>query len=113
MNQPYIKLEIFIPEEFVEELRNKFGEIGVGNIGFYDHCLSYTKVKGYWRPLEGANPFEGKIGEISSGEEVKVEVTCLESLVEKAMDVVKEVHPYDVPLINIIQLANHLYYTLD
>lgn len=104
-----VKIEFFVPAEFVEALRDELNRVGVGRIGNYDHCLSFSTVKGYWRPLEGANPYQGQIGEISQGSECKVEVNCRRELVNAALGVIRRIHPYDEPLINIIPLANHLF----
>jgi hypothetical protein len=81
----------------------------VGHIGNYDHCISISKVRGYWRPLAGATPYQGEIGKISEGEEYKVEVNCKREQVSDALSVIRRIHPYDEPLINIIPLVNHLW----
>ena len=109
----YVKIEIFIPEEYIVSLRDGLNKIGVGRIDNYDHCLSITVVQGYWRPLANAVPYAGEIGEISFGEERKVEVNCEEEIVDEALKVIREIHPYDRPLINIIALLNHNYEGLD
>jgi hypothetical protein len=106
---PVVKIEIFIPEEYIEPLRDELGRIDVGHIGNYDHCVSITDVRGYWRPLDGATPFAGEIGQISAGTECKVEVNCKWENIEEALRVIKSVHPYDEPLINIVPLINHLF----
>jgi hypothetical protein len=105
----HVKLEIFIPQESVLTLRDELARIGVGVIGDYDHCFAATKATGYFRPLDGAKPFVGKIGEIKVVMEYKLEVNCKRDLVNDALKVVKRVHPYEEPLINIIPLANHLF----
>lgn len=110
---PFVKIELFIPEEFIEEIRDRLSEIGVGRIGNYDHCLSITTVQGYWRPLANAVPYAGEIGKVSFGEERKVEVNCREEQVEAALKVIREIHPYDRPLINVVALLNHKYEGLD
>ncbi len=48
-------------------------EVDAGHIGNYDSCMSSSEVIGYWRPLEGRNPYIGNEGEISKEPEVKVE----------------------------------------
>jgi hypothetical protein len=103
------KLEIFIPEEFVTTLRDELAKAGAGRIGQYDHCMAYSLVRGYWRPLEGSHPYGGEIGKISEGTEAKVEINCRAELVGPALEVIRRVHPYDEPLINIVPLANHLF----
>lgn len=106
---PFVKIEIFIPDEYVETLRDELSNINVGRIGNYDHCLSITNVRGYWRPLEGSRPFAGEIGQISEGTESKVEVNCRWDSIEDALHVIRRIHPYDEPVINIIPLINHLF----
>jgi hypothetical protein len=104
-----VKLEIFVPQEYALKIRDELAKIGVGRIGNYDHCVAMSPVQGSYRPLEGANPFEGKVGEISEGVEYKIEVNCKRELVDEAIKVIKGVHPYEEPLINIFPLANHLF----
>ena len=104
-----VKLEIFVPQEYALKIRDELAKIGVGRIGNYDHCMAMYLVQGSYRPLEGANPFEGTIGVVSEGTEYKMEINCRRELVEEAIKVVKSVHPYEEPLINVIPLANHLF----
>lgn len=104
-----VKLEIFVPQEYALQIRDELAKIGVGVIGDYDHCVALSPVKGYFRPLDGATPFDGEVGKISEVAEYKVEVSCKRELVENALKVIRETHPYEEALINIIPLANHLF----
>ncbi len=104
-----VKLEIYIPEDYVEPLRDALHAVGAGRVGNYDHCLSVTSVRGYWRPLQGAAPFQGCEGEISEGAECKVEVRCDRRDVPEALAAIRRVHPYEEPLVNVVPLANHLF----
>lgn len=104
-----VKLEIFVPQDHALNLRDELAKIGVGVIGNYDHCVAFTPVRGFFRPMEGANPFEGEVGTISEVAEYKLEVNCRRELVHEALKVIKRVHPYEEPLINIIPLANHFF----
>lgn len=104
-----VKLEVFIPQEYALTIRDELAKIGVGRIGNYDHCVALSPVRGFFRPLEGSNPFEGEIGKISEVAEYKLEVNCRRELVDAAIQVIREYHPYEEFLINIIPLANHLF----
>jgi hypothetical protein len=104
-----VKLEIFVPQEYAFKIRDELAKIDVGRIGNYDHCVALSAVKGYFRPLEGSNPFEGEIGKISEVAEYKLEVNCKRELVDTAIQVIRKYHPYEEFLINIIPLANHLF----
>jgi hypothetical protein len=104
-----VKLEIFVPQDHAMRLADALSEIGVGVIGNYDHCVALMPVRGFFRPREGANPFEGKVGELNEVAEYKLEVNCRRELVAEALEVIKRVHPYEEPLANVIPLANHLF----
>jgi hypothetical protein len=104
-----VKLEIFVPQEYALKIRDQLATIGVGRLGEYDHCVAINQVQGYFRPLPGANPFDGEIGRIQETMEAKVEVNCKRELVNEAIQIIRRVHPYEEPLVNIIPLANHLF----
>ena len=92
MEFSYCKLEIFVPESHLEQIRAALRSVDAGHIGNYDSCLSYHPVTGCWRPQEGTAP------------ELKVEVTCRAEQAEAAIAAVKAVHPYEEPVINAIPL---------
>ncbi|PRR79884.1 putative GTP cyclohydrolase 1 type 2 [Clostridium liquoris] len=101
------KIETFIPEEYVKELRESLNHIGALTIGGnYDNCMAVSKVAGSWRPLNGSEPFNGEVGKICEAEEYKVEFCCNKEILKKAVDTIKRVHPYEVPVINIIPILN-------
>ena len=106
---PNVKIEIFIPEEYLEGLSEALYQAGAGVIGNYDHCKSITHVEGTWRPLEQANPFMGQMGQVSQASELKVEVNCPWEKVPAALKAIRKVHPYEEPLINVLPLLNHLF----
>lgn len=108
LNFENCKIETFIPEEYVDRLRERLNTEGVLTIGGnYDNCMSVSKVQGYWRPLSGANPFDGQVGKLSCEEECKVEFCCRSQLAKIAVDVIREVHPYEVPVINVLPMLNY------
>ena len=98
------KLEIFIPETHFSKLRDALQSVDAGHIGNYDCCLSYSKVIGTWRPLAGTAPFIGKENEISEEEELKVEVTVREDILDETLKAIKAVHLYEEPVINAVPL---------
>jgi hypothetical protein len=100
------KIEFFVPEEHSEKIRLALGQAGFGHIGRYDHCAAETCVRGYWRPLEGAQPHIGQAGEISSADEVKVEFVCRAERAVEAVKLIRSLHPYEEPLIMVIPLLN-------
>ncbi|MBU5254999.1 hypothetical protein [Tissierella praeacuta] len=104
-----VKIEIYIPGEYVIELRDELNKSNACKVGDYDNCISVTNVRGYWRPLEGANPYNGQVGEICEGEECKVEARCKIEYVKKAIEAIRKIHPYEEPLFNIVPIINDLF----
>ena len=99
-----VKMEIFIPVSHMEPLREALRSVGAGAFDNYDSVLAYSLVKGSWRPLSGANPYNGEIGILCEADEYKVEVCCLSEKLEQTVNAVKAVHPYETPVINVIPL---------
>lgn len=99
-----VKVETFMPQEYFNELLEKLNSIGALTIENYDSCVSTSVVMGHWRALEGANPFEGKVGVLCEEEELKVEFKSKYELMDKIIEIIKEVHPYEVPVINVYGL---------
>lgn len=100
----YVKLEIFIPETHLARLREALRSVDAGHLGNYDSCLAYSRVTGSWRPLLGASPYEGTIGEISEAPEIKVELRVAAVRLEQTMAAIIAVHPYEEPEIFVIPL---------
>ena len=104
MEPSFCKLEIFLPPSHLEPLRAALQRVDAGHIGRYDSCLSYAPVTSCWRPLEGAEPYLGQVGEVCTQSELKVEVTCRTEQLDETLAAVKAVHPYEEPVINVIPL---------
>ena len=104
--EKFVKIEFFVPAEHSESIRRALGDAGCGRIGRYSHCAAETRVKGHWRPLEGARPHDGRIGETSSADEVKVEFVCRAERASEAAQLIRRMHPYEEPLILVIPLEN-------
>lgn len=102
----FCKLEIFIPKSHLKQLQVALQRVDAGHIGNYDSCLSYSDVIGVWRPIDNAKPYIGELNQICEAPEIKVEVMILSDNLETTLSAIKEIHPYEVPVINIIPLLN-------
>ena len=105
MNTEEYKLEIFLPESHLQPLQKVLQQVGAGCIGNYDSCLSYSRVTGCWRPLEGAKPYIGNVGEVCTEPELKVEVACRADRLEETLAAIRAVHPYEEPVIYVLPLC--------
>lgn len=102
------KLEIYIPESHFKELQRALQSVDAGHIGNYDSCLSYSRVRGTWRPIAGSNPYIGEENVISEEDELKVEVNVRKENLAKTLQAIRRVHPYEEPLINVIPLYEYM-----
>ena len=100
----YLKVEIFVPKKYVVELANDLNEADILKEGCYDYAFSTMEVEGHWRPLEGANPFDGTVGQVQTRSEVKMEFRIKEEEREEVQRIIDRVHPYEVPVVNYIPL---------
>ncbi|MDC0598952.1 YqfO family protein [Gammaproteobacteria bacterium] len=100
------KLSFFVPESHLEEVKQALFLIGLGKIGNYDSCCWQTLGQGQFRALEGSAPFVGQLGKVETIAEYKVEMVCDETLIDKAVSTLKEVHPYEEPAYDVIRLES-------
>lgn len=101
------KLEIYAPESEIVNIRDALISVGAGVVDQYDSVVSVVNISGFWRPLEKSKPVNGLRGVINFGKEVRIDVRCKEEIIQKALNFVKEIHPYEEPMINVLPLANH------
>ena len=98
------KVETYLPPEALDDIRNGLYKLGLGKVGNYDCCLSWYEINSSWKPIDGAKPYLGKVGEIEFATEYKLEFQCREEYLKNAVKVIKENHPYEEVCINIIPL---------
>ncbi|MDO5601333.1 MAG: cytochrome C biogenesis protein [Oscillospiraceae bacterium] len=100
----FCKIEIYVPVSHVQPVKEALWKMDAGHIGHYDHCVTESPVTGYFRPLKGATPYIGVMGSDTRVEEIKLEVVCRAAYAERTVNAVKEAHPYEEPVINVIPL---------
>lgn len=106
MDFKFVKIVVFTPVSHSDEIRRALAEAGAGHIGNYDFC-SFTSVgTGRFRGLDGSKPFIGKSGKIEEVREEKIEVICPVKLLNKVLQSVRSVHPYEDPAIDVYPLLN-------
>jgi len=89
------KLNYYVPEEAKEATKKALFEIGAGSFENYIECAWETLGVGQFKAVDGANPAIGEVGVLEVLEEYKIELICSDSLIKKAVKVLKEVHPYE------------------
>ncbi|QBO59268.1 Nif3-like dinuclear metal center hexameric protein [Chryseobacterium salivictor] len=100
------QLNVFVPQDFSEKIKNALFGAGAGNIGFYDECSFAVSGSGTFRPIEGADPFSGKIGIRENADEVMISVIYESYKKNQIINAMKSAHPYEEVAYQIIQLEN-------
>lgn len=100
------QLNVFVPESHLEPLKQALFDAGAGRIGDYEHCCWQTLGQGQFRPLAGANPAIGEIGEVEQVEEYKVELVVAAELIGAVVAALKAAHPYETPAYQVWRLAD-------
>lgn len=89
------KLNYHVPTDAKESTKQALFDIGVGRYENYEYCSFETLGEGQFKPINNANPYIGELNKIEKVQEYKVEMICKNELIHKAIEVLKEVHPYE------------------
>lgn len=103
---PMKKLVVYVPIEQAEQMRQRLGQSGAGKIGNYHHASYSLKGEGRFTPNEQANPTIGQINQAEVVEEERIEVIYPQTLETKVLAAMYQVHPYEEPAFDILQLDN-------
>jgi dinuclear metal center YbgI/SA1388 family protein len=106
LQKKLLKLIVFIPENYLDKVKDAVFEAGAGVNGNYDRCSFGTPGTGSFRPGEDSNPFVGKKGKIHFEREVRFETILHSELKEKVIAAILKTHPYEEPAYDIISLEN-------
>lgn len=109
-NNKLMKLITMVPSAHIEAVRSSIAEAGAGQIGNYDSCCFTTEGKGYFRALDGANPFVGQVSKLHTENETKIEVVFPCWLKKKVECALIQAHPYEEPAYEFHKLDNNLPY---
>lgn len=105
MTEPLDVLVVYVPADDTERLLGALFEAGAGRIGHYDSCAFITEGTGQFRPLTGANPTLGSVGEVERVAENRVEVTFARRFRESVVEALRAAHPYEEPAFHVVEDA--------
>lgn len=90
-----VMLTVTVPLSHADIVREAMGRAGAGKVGNYEYCSFSVKGTGRFRPLAGADPAIGTIGELEEVEEERIETTCDREILDDVIAAIKRVHPYE------------------
>ncbi|KAK4121472.1 hypothetical protein N657DRAFT_692027 [Parathielavia appendiculata] len=104
------KLVFHVPPSALDACKSAIFAAGAGRYpgpGNYTECCYTTTGTGQFRPGASANPHIGKVGELETVEEMKVETLCVgEDVARKAVAALKKAHPYEEPAYEVYKLED-------
>lgn len=103
---PLDKLTVYVPAGEAERLRAALAAAGAGRIGDYDHASFSTPGEGRFRPLAGANPTIGTVGEVEVVDEARVEVVLGRHRRAAVVRAMLAAHPYEEPAYDVVELGD-------
>lgn len=99
------KYQVMVPRADAQAVIHAMAGAGAGQIGNYDRAAFIADGMGTFRPLPGANPTIGEIGEVERVAESQVNMIAPRTRRAAVVAGMRAVHPYEEPAFEIIELA--------
>jgi dinuclear metal center YbgI/SA1388 family protein len=103
---PVDKLVTFVPHENAAEVRAAIVAAGAGAIGDYDSCTFTVEGEGRFRPLDGATPAIGRVGEVEVVAESRIESVFPRARRREVVAALRSAHPYEEPAFDVLELGD-------
>jgi dinuclear metal center YbgI/SA1388 family protein len=103
---PLDKLVVFAPPSDADPIRKAIADAGAGRIGDYDSCSWTVTGEGRFRPLDGARPTIGRVGDLERLEEVRIEAVLPRSRRAAVVRAMLAAHSYEEVAFDIVELAD-------
>lgn len=100
------KFVVFVPADAAAPVRAAIADAGAGFIGHYDHCSFTTEGDGRFRPLEGADPAIGTIGDMAILHEHRIEAVMPRHRRSAVVAAMMANHPFETPAYDVMELAD-------
>jgi len=93
---------VFVNLDHVDQVKRALFNAGAGAIGAYENCSFESLGTGQFKPLENANPFIGRSGELEKVSEIRLELVCSKECLKAAVEAMLKAHPYETPAYYIV-----------
>ena len=99
------KIVTFAPHEDAGRIRDAMTSAGAGRIGDYDSCTFTVEGEGRFRPLDGATPAVGRVGEVEVVAESRIEAVVPRDRRDAVVAALRAEHPYEEPAYDVLELV--------
>ena len=98
-------LVVYVPAASTEGLLAALFAAGAGAIGAYRECAWVTSGVGRFRPLPGATPTLGEVGELVTVQEDRCDLVVPRGRRDAVIAALRAAHPYEEPAFHLIDSA--------
>jgi dinuclear metal center YbgI/SA1388 family protein len=102
---PMDKIVVYVPVAETQAMIDALAAAGAGVIGEYERCAWSATGEGTFRPLAGADPVLGRVGEIERVTEDRVEMFLPRHRRRAVIEAVRAAHSYEEPAFDLFELA--------
>lgn len=99
-------LVFYVPVKDAEQVLAAVFAAGGGRIGAYDSCAYRQTGTGQFRPLDGANPTIGHVGDVEQVAEERCELVLPRRLRAEVVAALVAAHPYETPAFHVLETAD-------
>ncbi len=100
------KLVVFVPHDDRVAVLDAVAVAGAGAIGNYDRCAWWTAGTGTFRPLTGATPAIGTVGDVEEVAESRLEMVVPRGRRADVLAALRSAHPYEEPAFDLLPMAD-------
>jgi dinuclear metal center YbgI/SA1388 family protein len=86
---------VYVPVDDAAKVAAAMHDAGAGVVGDYDRAMFSSRGIGQFRPLAGANPAIGSVGEVETVDEMSLELVGPPALRETVRAALLAAHPYE------------------
>ena len=99
------KLDVFVPHEALDTVRDALFAAGAGRIGDYERCSWYTEGTETFFAGEGTAPAVGEQGREERVPELRLETIYPAEREAEVVRALRDAHPYEEPAFDLYPLA--------
>lgn len=103
--QPLDVLAVAVPTPDADPVLDALAAAGAGRLGDYDRAAWTVPGSGQFRPLPGAEPAAGQVGQLERFAETRVEMVLPRSRRHAVLEALRAAHPYRQPAFDLHELA--------
>lgn len=86
---------VYVPVADADRVATAMHEAGAGRLGDYDSAQFRSEGRGSFRPLAGANPAIGAVGDVEWVDEIRLELVASPRIRERVRAAMRAAHPYE------------------